>query len=210
MDKENKNIIDHFSNLAPVSDGLNQEVYIELLKKGIEDENVKNIALTGSYGSGKSSILKRLLNILPNNERNKYLEISLANFDKDSKDGEKEQSIERSILQQIFYKVSKDKVPYSKLNRTENKDSVTLWSYSSLFFVWVVSFFIYKNRDAIHKTLETYDINIQTTLLLGSIIPLLATTLIIIYLILRGTGKIKLKGQDNLRGSFLKISNNNL
>ena len=40
--KEEKiNIIDHFSNLAPVSDGKNQEIYIELLEKGvnIEKEN---------------------------------------------------------------------------------------------------------------------------------------------------------------------------
>jgi len=164
-EKKEVNIIDNFSNLAPVADGQNQEVYIELLQKGVADENVKNIALTGSYGSGKSSILKRFLNELPKKEQNKYLEISLANFDKNSKEEEKEQSIERSILQQIFYKVSKDKVPYSKLNRTENKDSKILWSYAFLFFVWIVSFFIYKQRDAIHNTLETYDINIQTILL---------------------------------------------
>jgi len=191
-EERNINIIDNFSNLAPVSNGQNQEVYIELLEKGVADKDVNNIALTGSYGSGKSSILKRFLNELPKKEQNKYLEISLANFDKNSKDEEKEQSIERSILQQIFYKVSKDKVPYSKLNRTENKESKELWTYASLFFVWIISFFIYRQRDAIHKTLETYDINIQTILLLGSIIPLLITTFVIIYLILKGTGKIKL------------------
>ena len=212
-EKINKNIIDNFSNLAPISNGQNQEVYIELLEKGVDDESVKNIALTGSYGSGKSSILKRFLNKLPPKEKNKYLEISLANFDKNSKKEEKEQSIERSILQQIFYKVSKDKVPYSKLNRTENKDSKELWSYAFMFFVWIVSFFVYKHRDAIHKTLETYDINIQTILLLGSIIPLLVTTLVIIYLILRGIGKIKLNKlsfqgvnldlEENKEGSLL-------
>ncbi len=212
--EENKiNIIDNFSNLAPVSNGQNQEVYIELLEKGIDDKDVKNIALTGSYGSGKSSILKRFLNGLPKKEKKKCLEISLANFDKNSKDEEKEQSIERSILQQIFYKVSKDKVPYSKLNRTESKSSKELWSYAFLFFVWIVSFFIYKNRDAIHKTLETYDINIQTTLLLGSIIPLLVSTFVIIYLILKRTGKIKLNKlsfqgvnldlEENKEGSLL-------
>ena len=88
--KENINIIDNFENLAPVSNGKNQEVYIELLKKGIyEDDDAKNIALTGSYGSGKSSILKRFLNELPKKEQSKYLEISLANFDKNSKEEEK-------------------------------------------------------------------------------------------------------------------------
>jgi len=213
VEEEKINIIDNFSNLAPVSNGQNQEIYIELLKKGVNDKDVKNIALTGSYGSGKSSILKRFLNELPKKEQKKYLEISLANFDKDSKENEKEQSIERSILQQIFYKVSKDKVPYSKLNRTENKDSKELWSYAFIFFVWIVSFFVYKHRDAIHKTLETYDINIQTILLLGSIIPLLVTTFMIIYLILRGTGKIKLNKlsfqgvnldlEENKEGSLL-------
>lgn len=206
-------VIEHFTNLAPVSDGQNQEIYIDLLKKGVSDKDVKNIALTGSYGSGKSSILKRFLNELQKKEKDKYLEISLANFDKSSKEEEKEQSIERSILQQIFYKVSKGKVPYSKLNRTENKESKELWSYAFLFFTWIVSIFIYKNRDAIHSTLHTYDINIQTYLLLGSIIPLFASTLIIIHLILKETGKIKLNKlsfqginldlEENKEGSLL-------
>ena len=210
---ENPLIIDYFSNLAPVSDGQNQEIYIDLLKKGVSDKDVKNIALTGSYGSGKSSILKRFLNELSKKEKDKYLEISLANFDKNSKDEEKEQSIERSILQQIFYKVSKNKVPYSKLNRTENKASGELWLYAFLFFIWVVSFFIYKQRDVIHATLKTYDINIQTVLLLGSVIPLLITTFVIIYLILKETGKIKLNKlsfqgvnldlEENKEGSLL-------
>ena len=52
-------------DLTPHSDKeflKNQETYINALKWGVENENVKNIALTGGYGTGKSTILNTFKN----------------------------------------------------------------------------------------------------------------------------------------------------
>lgn len=48
----------------------------EALKTAFENRKIKNIALTGPYGSGKSSILDTLLTILP--KERKTLRLSLA------------------------------------------------------------------------------------------------------------------------------------
>lgn len=190
------NISKCIENLAPVTDGENQDIYIELLKKGIRDQKVKNIALSGSYGSGKSSIIQKFLSVLSSKEKEKYLEISLANFDNNIKPEDEEQHIEKSILQQIFYKVSKNELPYSKLERTEKKSPKSILGNTIAFFVWLISFYVFVKASEIKKTLvdlfALQDINLQTLIILFSFIPLLVSTFYIIYLIVKGTGKIKL------------------
>lgn len=196
--KENNkmNITECIENLAPVIDGENQEIYIELLTKGINDKKVKNIALSGSYGSGKSSVLQKLLSTLTPKEQEKYLEISLANFDDNIKPDEEQQHIEKSILQQIFYKVSKNELPYSKLERTEIKSNNSILFNSIVFFTWLSSFYIFIKSSEIKKLLvdlfTIQDLNIQTLFILFSFIPLLLSTFYIIHIIIKGTGKIRL------------------
>ncbi len=190
------NISKCIENLAPVIDGENQEIYIELLKKGINDKKVKNVALSGSYGSGKSSIIQKFLSVLSSGEKEKYLEISLANFDNNIKPEDEEQHIEKSILQQIFYKVSKNELPYSKLERTETKSNSDIIGNSIAFFVWLISFYVFVKASEIKNTLvdlfALQDINFQTLIILFSFIPLLVSTFYIIYIIVKGTGKIRL------------------
>ena len=47
-----------FYSLAPTKEAENIEAYISALNWAIKEQDINNIALTGSYGSGKSSILK--------------------------------------------------------------------------------------------------------------------------------------------------------
>lgn len=56
-------------------------VYDDALNWAIKEESVKNIALTGIYGSGKSSILKKFQQNNKDYEDYHFLEISLANFE---------------------------------------------------------------------------------------------------------------------------------
>src|SRR5690606_20631405 len=80
-----------------------------------------NIALTGPYGSGKSSVIKTFLA----RYKAPYLQLSLASFVPDGTkkdggqqaDGVTKQEIERSILQQILYGVDADKLPFSRFKR---------------------------------------------------------------------------------------------
>lgn len=117
---------------------------VEDIANKLGDENVRNIALTGPYGSGKSSVLRTLMRDYP---KAKYLSISLATLEDDTlyknlidKDKEAQQNkgtdkndkkipkekdeinhlIEYSILQQIIYKEKASKLRQSRLKRIQD------------------------------------------------------------------------------------------
>lgn len=111
-----------YRDLTPESDTKNSEEYIRALHWAIKNKDVKNIALSGPYGSGKSSVIKTYLEKYP---KTKYLSISLAAFSTPMKsvngEGEDDKSsslandwtlddvdenvIEEGILKQLFYRV---------------------------------------------------------------------------------------------------------
>lgn len=104
-----------FVDLAPTSNADNAGIYFEALDYATANDEVLNIALTGPYGSGKSSVIKTFLARYPGSP----LQLSLASF---LPDGEhpgrvSKQEIERSILQQILYGVDADKLPFSRFKR---------------------------------------------------------------------------------------------
>ncbi|MBN9647599.1 hypothetical protein J0L31_11405 [Terrisporobacter glycolicus] len=66
-----------YEDLAPKDNIEESDGYFECLEWAIENENICNIALTGPYGSGKSSILKAFEK---KHVRYKYLNISLSTF----------------------------------------------------------------------------------------------------------------------------------
>lgn len=111
------------SLLSPACDTKRHAVYIKNLKNAVDNKDVYNIALTGPYGSGKSSILKSFIKCSP---QYKYISISLAFFiEKDQKGSgnginEKfEEKLEYSILQQLFYHVKTSRIPSSRFGRIE-------------------------------------------------------------------------------------------
>jgi len=59
--------------------------YLDSLKHAIDADGTNNIAVTGSYGSGKSTILKTFQNQYSDYQ---YLNISLASFKDNKKDEE--------------------------------------------------------------------------------------------------------------------------
>lgn len=126
-----------FQHLAPI-DTVDDKTTFDALDYALSQKNIHNIALTGNYGAGKSSILESY--IKQNNDyhffkkffnrkiKKCFLKISLATFaierDADDSDNQNEtipqttvQEIEKSILQQIFYRKSGKKFPYSHFSR---------------------------------------------------------------------------------------------
>lgn len=116
----------HISLLSPIDDFKRHKEYIIRLKNAIDQPNVFNIALTGSYGAGKSSILKTFKAYYPEYH---YVNVSLASFvevnmsESDSTPKSKEDSFEEqleySILQQLFYHVKATNIPESRFGRIE-------------------------------------------------------------------------------------------
>lgn len=137
--------INIFENLTPTDNIENNEIYECSLKYGLDDKNIKNIALSGAYGSGKSSILKTF----EKNQKNQYefLNISLADFSGSEKNNEN-LDIERSILQKMFYTVKNEEIPFSRFKRIKDITTQELQKYSLWLFIGLFWFFIaYKNKD---------------------------------------------------------------
>jgi len=95
-------------------------IYLKALNEAMRRPDVFNIALTGPYGSGKSSVIKTFLA----QYNGSPLQLSLASFlpDGEQADGKPpkkvtKQEIERSILQQILYGVDANKLPFSRFKR---------------------------------------------------------------------------------------------
>ncbi|MBA6262828.1 hypothetical protein [Colwellia sp. Bg11-12] len=130
-----------YQALTPVN--INDKVYFDSLEFAINNDDIKNVALTGPYGSGKSSIINSFEKKNPNL---KFLNISLASFKDESKvltnEEQKSQDrlIESSILQQMLYGVNANQLNYSRFRRITipNKDKIQLQSLS--FVVWLFLF----------------------------------------------------------------------
>ncbi|WP_329469933.1 YobI family P-loop NTPase [Exiguobacterium sp. 9-2] len=133
--KGNNKIEFLFEDLTPSTDIDEDEKYSNAISWGLENDNVKNIALTGPYGSGKSSLISTFES--RNNKLYKFLNISIATF-QENKDIENENDLEKSILQQMIYQVKDQTIPFSRFSRIKyikNKDII--------FFILLLIGFLY-------------------------------------------------------------------
>ncbi|MEQ1597456.1 MAG: P-loop NTPase fold protein [Casimicrobium sp.] len=159
-----------FLDLAPTDAADKDGVYSNALSAAMHNPRVYNIALTGPYGSGKSSIIKSFLK----NYSGASLHISLAAFmpetvstsediEPNRIETERErvkstpasrqatkQEIERSILQQMLYGADANKLPFSRFKRIQAPRKwasilASLYITLALFSCW----HMYQKRDAI-------------------------------------------------------------
>ncbi|TGV55693.1 ATP-binding protein [bacterium M00.F.Ca.ET.141.01.1.1] len=144
-----------FVNLAPTDQADKDGVYSEALLFATKDPKVNNIALTGPYGSGKSSIIQSFLK----RYRRPALHISLAAFVKEASPGDKEastpnlkvsrQEIERSILQQMLYGADSNKLPLSRFKRIQSPGVLSIFKSLYIMFGLLSSWYVFTKREAI-------------------------------------------------------------
>lgn len=82
-DKEYSKLINNICSLTPHDHDTENEVYIKLIDHAIvERKDVKNIALSGPYGAGKSTILNTFKRYNTNKKKDKkrIVNISMASF----------------------------------------------------------------------------------------------------------------------------------
>lgn len=131
-----------YVDLAPTDKADKSGIYSDALAYATNNPNVSNIALTGPYGSGKSSIIKTFLK----KYKRPALQISLAAFLPEANASESKvskvskQEIERSILQQILYGADANSLPLSRFRRIQSPkwwpSLVSLWIIFGSFACW--------------------------------------------------------------------------
>lgn len=104
--------------LTPKFDSSQHQVYADALDAALKDPSVKNIALSGPYGVGKSSILQYLKS--DESYLNKTIFISLSTLGKSSSDEASEaptQRIQKEIVKQLIYAATPAQLPDSRFRR---------------------------------------------------------------------------------------------
>jgi len=241
-----------YEHLAPKTNISEEESksFSEALNYALGNEEIHNIAITGSYGSGKSSLISSYIKRQENFDK-KFLQISLASFtleknaeknidssknneevfneaqeeedsdtedeishdeslteEKDINTDEKRtsyipfstlQKIEKSILQQMFYRESGFKLPFSRFRRIRNLGVLGNCALTLLVFIlFLFPFKFFKEELWIKaKDISLFNSGIKTGILFWLFT---ACLLISVFFIIRFCNKIKINklGFQNL------------
>ncbi|MEZ7515910.1 YobI family P-loop NTPase [Flavobacterium frigidarium] len=186
-----------YSSLSPIANGDKEGHYSKALLWALEnreEEDIKNIALTGTYGSGKSTILKTFQKNYKGTEF-KFLNISLATFkeEKTKKDDEgnpiikdKEdllRLIETSILQQIFYHEEDKNIPDSRFKKIKSYSRKRLLFTSVGILVFIIAILNYFNSYLVQSIFKDHPLSIFTcnTLHYSSILIIIIGVFFLVY-----------------------------
>jgi hypothetical protein len=155
-----------FFDLAPIDAADPDGLYQEALNFAMRNSSVRNVAITGPYGSGKTSVIKTFEKSSPY----RFLNVSLATFSDPNSDPNAttpapaaEQAdvtvkVERSILQQMLYGAGSGTLPYSRFKRIFQPRWVDL--NAILFVGWVAAIgLIYQNHDELLKAISNLSLD---------------------------------------------------
>lgn len=132
--KDDSVIPTDFSDLAPLDSIDNTSEYLNALDWALKNRRIRNVALCGPYGAGKSSIINSYLKSHADAQQ-KSLRISMATFIESKTEGSdsshsvalKPDEIETGILKQLFYKVPHTKIPQSRYRKLHKGGKLIAW-----------------------------------------------------------------------------------
>lgn len=190
----------NFQKLTPES-GSNIEVYDKAFEFVFNNDDVRNIAITGSYGSGKSSLIKSYEKI----NGTTFTTISLTHF-KDSdisnlKDNEKyamDDVIEEKIVNQLIQQLEPSTIRKSIFKvKTDYSKSIT-FSLSITFVLCIFGIIIYSNK------------NVSNIFRFIALFIFLFSLLVIIYWLIEIQDNHNILKKININGNGVELENNNI
>ena len=144
----------HFEKLTPIKD-VDLKVYKEALDFVFGNNEIKNIAITGSYSAGKSSVVESYKKYVSDK---KFLHISLANFERydqvetkedsrqeqeeknnDIKSYIKEYVLEGKILNQLLHQIDTSKIPQTNFKIKTTVSDKDIIKTTAIIIAFIVS-----------------------------------------------------------------------
>ena len=123
QEKQNPNASSELIVLSPHYDEKHHGLYVEKLEQAVRNPKVRNIALTGGYGTGKSSVIQGLVERIHSSKELKKIRpiiISLPTIqiadESDSGDNRTDR-IQREIVKQLLYRSDPRKMRRSQYRR---------------------------------------------------------------------------------------------
>lgn len=156
-----------FQKLTPFNQA-NLGIYNDSLDFVWDDSELLNVALTGPYGSGKSSVIRTYIK---KNEKENVLYVSLASFKEYSsddkpqviksrdKENEKKQSyyteaaLEGKIINQIVHQIPAKEIPQSDFKIKEKMTPSKMIATTKLLFTFLISALIILNYSKVKEFL---------------------------------------------------------
>lgn len=132
----------HFERLTPI-DNMDLDVYEEAIDYAFYNSDIKNVAISGAYSAGKSSVLA---SYKKKHSDLHFLHISLAHFkspDKEDETGVKESVLEGKILNQLIHQIPSEKIPQTNFRvkkKVSDKSVIKLTIEAVLFFIVFIHF----------------------------------------------------------------------
>lgn len=121
--KQNPNVSSELIVLSPHYDEKHHGLYVEKLEQAVRNPKVRNIALTGSYGTGKSSVIQGLIERIHSSKELKKIRpitISLPTIqvaDESDFKNDRTDRIQRDIVKQLLYRSNPRKMRGSQYRR---------------------------------------------------------------------------------------------
>lgn len=100
-------------SLAPRYDEAQHDTYLRHLEEALKDPRNRNIAVTGRYGTGKSSVLDEF----ERNHQKKALRLAIATLGPDSEGGDLTNRIQKELVKQLLYRAAPGQLRHSPFNR---------------------------------------------------------------------------------------------
>lgn len=202
--------MDKFYDLSPIND-VTLDIYKEAISYSLKNNNIKNIAISGSYGAGKSSVLESY----KNQEKNKkFLHISLTYFKElDDKEDKNEilniNTLESKILNQLIHQISVDKIPQTcfKVKRTIGKGEILFSTVLIMLFILALFYniYFYKWKAFILKDLPCLTFSTTNIFRFLSFVGLSFLLGIFIYKVLKIQKTKNVFKKLNLNGNEIEI-----
>lgn len=129
-----------FEKLTPVND-VNISIYESAIDFVFENNDVKNIAISGAYGAGKSSLLFSYKSKHPTT---KFLHISLAHFQNNKDNDKPDTSIKDSILEgkilnQLIHQIPSENIPQTSFRVKKTSGNEPIKNYTAAIAVFLVT-----------------------------------------------------------------------
>ncbi len=129
------------------------EVYIDALDAAFSNKNIKNIAITGIYGAGKSSIWQTYIHReeVKNGKPKNVITILLGDYSKNFENysEENENRIEKQIINQIAAQIDGSKIPLTNYRYKENLTKKSLFASIITSLSFILSIIFWSNRPLI-------------------------------------------------------------
>lgn len=213
MEKDNPK----FNALTPEVLEENNEIYTKALDFAFDNKNIKNIAITGIYGAGKSTVWntyvketkkENIITVSLGKYEDTVEEINTKSEESETKDKDTEYNkigehildnenrVERQIINQILSQINAKDIPLSKYGFKSNKSRCTILFESFAFLGIISSVFLWINRENIVKHIGFS----HTCVLISCVITLFLSILYIFYRYFRENifriSKIKFRGAE--------------